>query len=95
MAPEDIVMMYDDYDVETDKRKSYYPTWEHVHGNVLRAYFETRRGGGDVLLYMSCHGFRKQSSISQNNSAYIENVSLAERTVMNDKGLIFLGFRYF
>jgi hypothetical protein len=26
MAPEDIVMMYDDYDVETDKRKSYYPT---------------------------------------------------------------------
>ncbi|MCH89000.1 metacaspase 8, partial [Trifolium medium] len=60
MRPEDIVIMFDDFDTPADKNKSCYPTAQHVHDNVVHAYESTRINGGDVMLYMSCHGTRRE-----------------------------------
>ncbi|MCH88603.1 type-II metacaspase, partial [Trifolium medium] len=83
MRPEDIVVMVDSYDTPADKNKTCYPTAQHVHGQVVRAY-ESTRSWGDMMLYMSCHGTRGEVSLVSNNTAHVEKVLLADGTGLTD-----------
>jgi hypothetical protein len=57
-------------------------TRSNVWRKVLDAYRQLRFGGGDVLLYIACHGNRYPTNPLENNTCYVEELQLAEGTTL-------------
>jgi hypothetical protein len=54
----------------------------NVWTTVLEAYQQLEIGGGNVLLYIACHGNRYPTNPLENNSCYVEELQLAEGTFL-------------